>query len=87
MNREQELKNLGNNIKRLRLEKEYTQEEFAEMIGKTSNYISQIENAHKMANLQTIFDIADVFGVSVKELFEPCKKIEGKIKKYKKVYH
>ena len=57
------------------------------MIGKTSNYISQIENAHKMANLQTIFDIADVFGVSVKELFEPCKKIEGKIKKYKKVYH
>lgn len=87
MNREKELKNLGYNIKRLRLEKDFTQEEFAEMIGKTANYVSLIENAHKMANLQTLFDIAEIFDVSIKELFEPCEKVEGKIKKYKKVYH
>jgi len=87
MNREREIKNLGNNIKRLRLERGMTQEEFAEEIRKTANYVSLIENAHKMANLQTLFDIAEVFNVSIKELFEPCEKVEGKIKKYKKVYH
>jgi len=87
MNREKEFCNLANNIKKYRLLRGYTQEEFAEKIGKTSNFVSQIENAHKGLHLATLFDLADALGVSVQSLFEPCEKVTGKITKYKKVYH
>ncbi len=87
MNREKELINLGNNIKKYRLEKGYTQEEFSEIINKTANYVSQLENAHKGINVHTLIDIAEALEVTVKDLFEPCEKIEGKISKYNKVYH
>ncbi len=87
MNREKEFINLANNIKKYRLLRGYTQEEFAEKIGKTSNFVSQIENAHKGIHLSTLFDLADALDVPVKSLFEPCEKVSGKITKYKKVYH
>lgn len=87
MYHEKELINLGNNIKKYRLKKKLTQEEFAEMLNKTSNYVSQLENGHKGLHVHTVFDIADVLGVPVSSLFEPCEKVEGKISKYKKVYH
>ena len=82
-----ELVNLGNNVKKYRLQKELTQEAFAERIGKTSNYISQLENGHKGIHLTTLFDIAKELDVSAKDLLEPCEKIEGKIKNYNKVHH
>lgn len=87
MNREKEFINLANNIKKYRLLRGYTQEEFAEKIGKTSNYVSQLENAHKGIHLHTLFDLADALEIPVQLLFEPCEKVSGKISKYKKVYH
>ncbi len=87
LDREKEMKNLANNIKKYRLGMNLTQEDFAERINKTANYVSQLENARKGIQLQTIFDIADALGVKVKDLFEECEKVEGRITKYKKVYH
>lgn len=87
MNHYDKMLNLANNIKRCRLEKGLTQEAFAEMINKTANYVSQLENAHKGIQLRTVFDIADALEVPVKELFNECDPVEGKITKYKKVHH
>ena len=82
-----EFVNLGNNVKKYRLIRGFTQEAFAEKIGKTSNYISQLENGHKGIHLTTLFDIAKELGVKAKDLLEPCEKIEGKITNYHKVHH
>jgi len=87
MYREKELKNLANNIKKYRLLNNLTQEEFAEKIGKTSNYVSLLENAHKGIHVHTLFDIAEALNVEVATLFLPCDKVSGKITKYNKVYH
>lgn len=87
MSHEREMLNLANNIKKYRLAKGLTQEEFAEMINKTANYVSQLENARKGVQLQTVFDIAEALGVEVKDLFEYCGRVDGRITKYKKVYH
>ncbi len=84
---QKELKSLGYNIKKYRLLKGFTQEEFAEKIGKTSNYISLLENGHKGIHITTLFDIARALEIAPKELLEPCDVVLGKIKNYKKVYH
>ena len=42
MNHSKEMLNLANNIKKYRLAKGLTQEEFAEIINKTANYVSQL---------------------------------------------
>ncbi len=82
-----EFVNLGNNVKKYRLQRGLTQEAFAEKIGKTANYISQLENGHKGIQLTTLFDIARELGVLAKDLLEPCEKVEGKIHNYNKVHH
>ena len=79
--------NLGNNVRKYRLENGYTQEEFAEMIGKTANYISLLENGHKGITVNTLFDIAYAFKIPAKELLEINDKVTGKVTKYNKVYH
>ncbi len=87
MAKNRDLVNLGNNIKKYRLEKGYTQEMFAEKIDKTVNYLSLIENGHKGILLKTLFDIAHALDIAPSKLLEPCEKIEGKIKKSVSVQH
>ena len=87
MNRNIHFIRLGNNIKKYRLVRGYTQEAFAEKINKTANFVSLLENAHKGITLYTLFEIADALEVPVGKLFEECDKVEGRIKKYKKLHH
>ena len=79
--------NLGNNVKKYRLQKGYTQEEFAEKINKTVNYVSLLENAHMGITVYTLIEIAEALGLPPAKLLEPCEKISGRIKNYKKVTH
>lgn len=56
--------NIGEIIKKLRKEKEITQEEFAELIGVSSQSVSRWENNLCYPDIELIPVIADFFGVS-----------------------
>lgn len=65
---------LGLHIAMYRKMRGYTQEQFAEKIGKSWSFISQIEanNGVKLkgVSLDTLFCISEVLDVSVSKLFE-----------------
>lgn len=50
----------------------YTQEAFAEKIGKSLNFLSQVEGTGivKGVSLETLFKMADVLGISPAKLLE-----------------
>ena len=65
-----DLKKLGLNIKYLRKSKGFSQEKFAEKIGKSRNYIGMIERAEVNTPADTLFNIAKALDVNIKELFD-----------------
>ena len=60
---------LGKNIKKYRLQSNYSQEFLAEKCDLSREYISRIESGQKYVSLKKIFLIADVLKVSVNTLF------------------
>lgn len=63
---------LGLKIAYFRKKAGYTQEVFAEKIGKSVNYISQIEGTGTVrgVSLETLFKMADVLSISPAKLLE-----------------
>ena len=60
---------IGQNIKRLRREKELTQEELAELINVTPQAVSKWENESGLPDISQIVPLASVFGVSADVIF------------------
>lgn len=60
---------MGQVIKRLRKEKNFTQEELAEQLGVTFQAVSKWENGSGMPDISQIVPLATVFGVSTDTLF------------------
>lgn len=60
------LKKLGKNIKYARKANNLSQEELAEMLKLSRNYIGMIERAEVNAPVATLFDIAKALKVNVK---------------------
>ena len=65
-------KGMGFKIAYYRKRAGYTQEVFAEQIGKSTSFIGQIEGhgTTKGVSLETLFKIADILGVPPGKLFE-----------------
>ena len=61
---------LGKNIKKYRLQNNYSQEFLAEKCDLRREYISKIENGQKYVSLKKIFMIADILKVSINTLFD-----------------
>ena len=61
--------NIGKTIKRLRKEKDVTQEDFAELLGVSSQSVSRWENGVCYPDMELIPAIANFFGISTDELF------------------
>jgi transcriptional regulator with XRE-family HTH domain len=61
---------LAENMKRLRRERGWSQEELADRVGRHRTFISQIERATKSPTLDTLERIADAFGVKIGELVD-----------------
>ena len=63
---------LGLKIAYYRKRAGYTQEAFAEKIGRSNNFVSQVEGVGttKGVSLETLFKMADVLGVAVNELLK-----------------
>ncbi len=64
------LKQLGSKIKKLRKQKNMTQEELAEKIRVTGSYVGFIEQGLRHPSLATADKIARVLGVKLSELLE-----------------
>ena len=62
-------KQVGDNIRKYRKEKQLSQESLAFEVGSTRNYIGCIERAEKFPSLGLLFDVAKVLNIEVKELF------------------
>ncbi len=65
-------KELGEKIKRLRKERGYTQEQFAEMIDISSRNVSNIEQGISFPKPETLEKIVKSFNVTTDELFAIC---------------
>lgn len=68
--KKQILVNFGCQIKRLRLERQLTQEQLAELTGFHHNYIGMIERGERNPALVNIEIFARAFDLSLSELFE-----------------
>jgi transcriptional regulator with XRE-family HTH domain len=58
----------GSTIRRLRLEREWTQEHLAGAAGLTTTYVGQVERGAKVASLTVVLRLARGLGVSPTEL-------------------
>ncbi|WP_407169108.1 helix-turn-helix domain-containing protein [Bradyrhizobium sp. ORS 111] len=62
---------VGRNFSRLRKQKGFTQEIFAEASGFTQQYISGLENGRRNPTVVTLFELASTLGVSHVDLILP----------------
>jgi DNA-binding XRE family transcriptional regulator len=63
------VRHLAAKVKELRMAKGYTQEEMAQRFGFNYRYYQKLESGTYTPNLRTIFRIAEVFKVKVRDLF------------------
>ncbi|MDR6849272.1 helix-turn-helix domain-containing protein [Sphingomonas sp. BE137] len=59
---------VGLNFARLRKEKDFTQERFAEVSGFTQQYVSDLERGRRNPTVVTLFHLASALGVTPAEL-------------------
>ena len=64
---------VGNKIKTLRESKDMTQDQLAEMLGTTRQSISRYEIGERKVNQDILFELAEIFKVSINEFFPPIK--------------
>lgn len=68
---------LANNIVYYRLQKGWSQEDFADKLGTTPTYVSNLENAKRNTRIDYIDHIATVLNVELFQLFEKRENIEN----------
>jgi transcriptional regulator with XRE-family HTH domain len=62
---------VGRNVRKARLKKGLTQEQFAEVSGFTQQYISDLERGLRNPTIVTIFELASALGASHMDLVRP----------------
>ena len=71
---------IGNRIQKLRKAKGYTQQTFAESIGLSTNYLSDIERGKSSARLDKLVSIINSLECSADDIFIDVINCGGKIK-------
>ena len=61
---------IGSKIRQLRYKASLTQEQLAEQLGLSAQAVSKWENAVAMPDISLLPELAEVFGVSIDELFD-----------------
>lgn len=69
---------LANNIVYYRLQKGWSQEDFADKLGTTPTYVSNLENAKRNTRIDYIDHIASTLNVELFQLFEKRENIENR---------
>lgn len=62
---------VGRNVRRLRRERELTQEQFAERSGFSQQYLSGLEQGRRNPTVITVHELAQALGVKAWELLKP----------------
>lgn len=70
MSRKDFLKKIGKNIQRIRKQKGYTQESFAEKINLSWSYISKVESGVLNLSCGKVYDFAQFLETDVNELLK-----------------
>ncbi|MBR0715810.1 helix-turn-helix domain-containing protein [Bradyrhizobium liaoningense] len=68
---------VGRNFARLRKQKRFTQEKFAEVSGFTQQYISDLERGRRNPTVVTLFELASTLGVSHVDLVLPDEEVRA----------
>lgn len=71
---------IGQRIKKLRKERGYTQQQFSEIIGLSTNYLSDIERGRSSARLDKLVTIINSLECSADDVFADVTKFGYKIK-------
>lgn len=66
---------VGRNVRRIRLRKGLTQEQFAEISGFSQQYISGLEQGRRNPTVVTLYELASALGVSHMELVRPLRDV------------
>lgn len=67
------LATLGNNLRRVRLKRKYSQEEFARLAGFSRSYYTEIETGKRNLSLLNLIKIAEALSTDVRELLDLTK--------------
>ena len=62
---------VGRNVRRIRLEKNLTQEQFAERSGFTQQYISELERGKRNPTIVSVYEFAQALGADHVALIAP----------------
>jgi transcriptional regulator with XRE-family HTH domain len=65
---------VGRNLRRIRLKKGLTQEQFADISGFSQQYLSGLESGHRNPTVVTVYELAVALGVSHLDLLRPTRK-------------
>jgi len=78
---------LGKTLKAIRLCEEMSQREFAEQLGVTVSYLSDLENNRKIVTPKTAYEYAEKLGYSTKEFIRLALQDEANKFMIKKGFH
>ena len=62
---------VGSNVRKLRMERQMTQEQFAERSGFSQQYISDLERGRRNPTIVSLYELAQALGASPVELLTP----------------
>jgi transcriptional regulator with XRE-family HTH domain len=62
---------VAQNVKRIRLDKGLTQEQFSEISGFSQQYVSGLETGRRNPTIVTLYELAKALGVSHMDLIQP----------------
>ena len=65
---------VGQNVRRIRLKKGLTQEQFADVSGFSQQHLSGLESGHRNPTVVTVYELAVALGVSHIDLLRPTRK-------------
>ena len=68
MNKEMLLKKFGKNVKIERIKKDLTQEQLAEIMGVSQNFVSNIESGKQNMSLAKVLDLSKYIGTDIEKL-------------------
>jgi len=76
---------VGRNVRRVRLKKGLTQEEFSDLSGFSQQYLSSLENGQRNPTVITVYELAVALDVDHLELLQPERQHSKRLTSKKKV--
>lgn len=70
MDKRELLKNFGKNVKIERIKKDLTQEQFAEILGVSTNYVECVENGRQNMSLGKIIELSHALLIDINKLLD-----------------